>query len=76
MWRYVSLRSHIPGRLQPEQMRIRAIDRQKRLVRAILNNFALLDHNDAIGHTHRRETMSNEQGCGASGDLLKPTEDF
>jgi hypothetical protein len=57
-------------------MRIRAIGSQKRLVRPILNNFALLDHNDSIGHAHRRETMSNEQGCSASGDLLKPTENF
>ncbi len=57
-------------------MRIRATGSNKRLVRPIFNNFALLDHNDAIGHAHRRETVGNEQGRGASGDLLKPAKDF
>jgi len=57
-------------------MRIGSIDSHKSLVRSILNNFALLDHNDAICHAYSRETMGNEQSCGASSDLLKLTEDF
>ncbi len=67
---------HIPGRLQPEQMCIGATGGQKCLVRPVFNDFALLDHNDAVGHAHRREAMRNKQGCGTSGDLLKAAEDF
>jgi hypothetical protein len=67
---------HVSGRLQPEQMRVCAIDDHKFLVCPILNNFALLDHNDTIGHTDRRKPVGNEQGRGTSGDLLKLTKDL
>ncbi len=73
---FLSSRTHITGRLWPEQMRISAIDSHKRLVCPIFNNFALFDHYDSISHTHGRETMGNQQGCSSSSDMLKSTEDF
>ena len=49
--------SAIAGGLHREQLRIHAALRDELRVRPVLDRFAVLEHDDAIRHAHRREVM-------------------
>src|SRR5689334_16541088 len=57
-------------RLHPVERRVAALAADQLVVRAVLDDLALLDRDDPIGAAHRRQAVSDHQHGAALSDRL------
>src|SRR5271156_758296 len=66
--------STIPARLQREKLCIAAVLGGQRIMAAALDDAPLVQHQDLIGHAHRREAMRDDDGDAVAGELAEVLE--
>src|SRR5579859_5428560 len=62
--------------LQREEVSIEALLLHQALMAPLLTNAPVFEHQNAISHAHRGETMGDQQGRGASGHLPELRKDL
>src|SRR5690349_6544100 len=68
--------STITARLQGEQLGVDAVLLHERFVVAALDDVALLEHHDVIGHAHRGETVRDDDGDALAHQGTEMLEDL
>src|SRR6202041_920025 len=68
--------STIVGWLQFEHFRISTTDPYQRLVRPLLDYCSILEDNNSVRHSNCRETVGNQKGRLALGELAESLEHF
>src|SRR5438445_4247429 len=66
--------SSIRRRLEIEQLRVAAADREQLLVRTLLDQAAVFKDQDAVGAADGREAVRDEDGRPSVGQLLQTRE--
>ena len=66
----------VAGGLEPEELGIEPATRYQLLVGAVLHPFAVPEHENAVGHAHRREAVRDQHRHLAGGQLREPEKNL